>query len=475
MALAYLAWTEAIFKLEDPLSDLSDERRLISRAQEYSDNVTVKEYNYMNIFQAYINRDFPMVRTLTTQLLDNYPNEKSFWLHNGIANSRIGDAVLSIRAFEKVLEMDPAYANAYMLMAYDYSSLDEHEKAISAARKYLALQPNVWNTYDTAWDIYMNAGMYDQAYDICDEALKINTNWWYRFELKKSRTDLIRGDGEKARDIIYRMKERDSSRLDLSEHLGLYCLYEGRYREAADVFRMYVRAALEEKSQRWEMKSRLSLGRFLILENRYKEAQAEFIKVKELSKKVYADSYNTDWIIADFYGGKSAILEGDLNKAESFSEGIRRFIEENNYDPVLMDYHFMLRAEIDIAKKKTEDALKMLDHVSVLTRPDSPNCRILHSRIDIQKEDLDKAIEEYQGLYDDITTMFSTEGGSLFTYLLERSRVYSHIARLYEQKGDRRQAILSYQKALEQWKNADKDLPELVDAKERLAKLKGEG
>jgi tetratricopeptide (TPR) repeat protein len=473
MAFLYLAWTEGAFKLMSPLSDLSNERKLISLAQEYSDNVTIKEHNQIGVIQAIINRDFPLVQTLTAQSLENYPDEKSLWLYNGIANSLMGDMVRSIHAYEKVLEIDPAYANAYMCIAYDYSTMNEHEKAISTAKKYLALQPDVWNTYDTAWDIYMDAGMYDAAYSTCEEALRVNKDWWHNFELSKSLTDLIRGDGNKARDMIHRIKDRDPSKLNLFEHLGCFYMYEGRFKEAADEFSQYVKAALEVKSQRWEMKSRLSLGRFLTIEGRSQEAQAEFIKVKELSKKVYADSYNTDWIIADFYGGKSAILEGDLNKAEAFSEGIRGFIEENNYDPVLMDYHFMLRAEIDITKKNTADALKMLDHVSVLTRPDSPNCRILYARIDIQKEDLDKAIEEYQGLYDDITTMFSTEGGSLFTYLLERSRVHSNIARLYEEKGDLQQAILYYQRALDQWKNADEDLPELVDAKTRLARLEG--
>ena len=61
-----------------------------------------------------------------------------------------------------------------------------------------------------------------------------------------------------------------------------------------------------------------------------------------------------------------------------------------------------------------------------------------------------------------------------FDYFLERSMVHYRIAQLYEKTGNREQAISNYQKAVDQWKNADDDLPELLDAKVRLTELSGE-
>ncbi len=43
------------------------------------------------------------------------------------------------------------------------------------------------------------------------------------------------------------------------------------------------------------------------------------------------------------------------------------------------------------------------------------------------------------------------------------------LAKLYEEKGWKEKAIGEFEKFLELWKDADKDLPELVDAK-KLAK-----
>ncbi len=46
------------------------------------------------------------------------------------------------------------------------------------------------------------------------------------------------------------------------------------------------------------------------------------------------------------------------------------------------------------------------------------------------------------------------------------------LGKIYEKKGDSELAITNYEKFLDLWKDADKDLPDLIDAKERLAKLK---
>ena len=45
------------------------------------------------------------------------------------------------------------------------------------------------------------------------------------------------------------------------------------------------------------------------------------------------------------------------------------------------------------------------------------------------------------------------------------------MGKVYKQKGDKNLALKSYTKFLDMWKNADEDLPELIDAKERLKNL----
>jgi len=46
------------------------------------------------------------------------------------------------------------------------------------------------------------------------------------------------------------------------------------------------------------------------------------------------------------------------------------------------------------------------------------------------------------------------------------------LGKIYEAKSDNQLAIKNYEKFLDLWKDADEDLPDLIDAKKRLAKLK---
>lgn len=47
------------------------------------------------------------------------------------------------------------------------------------------------------------------------------------------------------------------------------------------------------------------------------------------------------------------------------------------------------------------------------------------------------------------------------------------LGKIYEKKGEKQRAIEKTEKFLYLWKDADPDLPDLIDAKERLARLKG--
>ncbi|MFQ5628346.1 MAG: hypothetical protein ACE5I1_06270 [bacterium] len=80
--------------------------------------------------------------------------------------------------------------------------------------------------------------------------------------------------------------------------------------------------------------------------------------------------------------------------------------------------------------------------------------------------ELDKAIAEYERL-----TILDPEGKDRW---LIRPQYHYRLAKLYEEKGWLDKAIAEYEKFLDLWKNADAGLPDLIDAKARYARLKGE-
>jgi tetratricopeptide (TPR) repeat protein len=93
-----------------------------------------------------------------------------------------------------------------------------------------------------------------------------------------------------------------------------------------------------------------------------------------------------------------------------------------------------------------------------------PSERDIVPRAFQKKGELDSAIVEYNRLLRiDPTTKDRRLINPKFHYRL---------AKLYEQTGSFDRAAAEYRRFLEIWKDADKDLPELIDARKRLANLK---
>jgi tetratricopeptide (TPR) repeat protein/TolB-like protein len=474
MAHCYLAYSTGIFKIANPLSDLSSERENMRIANKYSQKATDREGDIINTYSAFINRDYHSCLARAKSLAEKYPGDTEIYSKLSMANFLNGNYREAAEADSMVLEINPESANTYNMLSYYYSAMNDHEKAISAVRNYIALQPDVSNTYDSAFEIYLTAGQYDAAYQICEEALKINPQW-NEFRQDESYILLFRGEAEKAREKIRNVVKLDPSwELDVVNDLGCFNMYEGRYRAAAGEFQNAVNLAHKKDDTESEINARLVLGKFYSVAGKYSKAIKEFSAVKERSEEVYGQSYNTWPVRAEYYSGVALIDQGDYDRATATAEMIKNYIVQDQYDDILLDYYYLLLAEVYMKKAQLTAAANMIGKVSGFTRGNFSRCRSLKADLLVQQDRLENAIHAYQEFYDDWGTTRASFGGDFFDYFLERSLVPYKLAQLYETRGNRQQAVLTYQKALGQWKNADEDLPELTDVKARLSELSGE-
>jgi tetratricopeptide (TPR) repeat protein len=135
--------------------------------------------------------------------------------------------------------------------------------------------------------------------------------------------------------------------------------------------------------------------------------------------------------------------------------------------------HDVLKSEILIAEGSPEEAIKVFKSIAYPPIPgmriddigpdNLPFIRDTLARAYLKNGDVDAAIAEYEKMI-----VFDPKGHDR---LLIHPKYRYLLAKLYEEKGEVAKAIEQYEAFLELWKDADPDLPELVDAKKRLLSL----
>jgi len=133
----------------------------------------------------------------------------------------------------------------------------------------------------------------------------------------------------------------------------------------------------------------------------------------------------------------------------------------------------LLNAEILLAENYTIKAITAFKNVTRQEVPTIGYPDIVGYNLPFMKDglarayqkagQLDNAISEYERL-----TTYNPQGKDRY---LIHPRYHYRLAVLYEEKGIKDKAIFQYKKFLELWEEADKNLPEPIDAKNRLRKL----
>jgi len=231
------------------------------------------------------------------------------------------------------------------------------------------------------------------------------------------------------------------------EGLAAFYAYVGKYSKMQNIYDQLIRFAANDNDTNSVVNRMAEKATDLFFARRDKSAMQEEIQMIERLASIEND---------DHLGRLTNlhIAVGNIDKANDLAKSVQKQSQL---------WRMWNEADMAFATGQWQEAILKYEEIIRLS-PDE-NAAIANYRaaqLYYETEDVDLAILRVK----DSQSYYSS--GHPFIYPLG----FHLLGKVYEKKGDTQLAIQNYEKFLELWKDADKDLPDLIDAKKRLAKLK---
>lgn len=379
----------------------------LERAFQLSHRLTEKDKLYIEVWYAAANGDAARVISALREITARYPLEVEAYWRLGYLLSQGQRTEEGIEVYRRGLAIDPEAKEIYNQLGFYHSSLGQYEQAIAAHRRYVELAPDEPNAHDSLGMTFNEAGLYEQALEEFDRALSLKPNFHFA--------------NLHVADVYFRL---------------------GKYRAAIEQYRRFLRIA----PSGWDRA--VGYNRLVLLHLKRGDLQAADRAARQESK--YRQLY---------LGGPFlvALTRNDLRAAAQLKEQMfdsNSYVWPNSrYGEQLRSYFLGLYA---LKSGRADDAVRLLEDVAhrppMLWNVDTVADGLADALLELGR--FDEAIAEYERIL-----------GINPNYPL----AHYHLAQAYERKGQRESARAEYVRFLQVWKDADADLPAVINARARLS------
>jgi tetratricopeptide (TPR) repeat protein len=473
VAYLYLAWANDALN-EDEARDTNYEKAKI-----YAYKAGVKDSLYIEAYYASRIAKNPEKRlAILQEMAKKYPKEKRAFLDLGLYYKGQKQYKKAIAYYNDALRLDPDYGPALNMLGYIYGDMGQFDKADEYLKKYEQVIPGDANPYDSFAEFYLRTGRFESAINKYKEALEVKPAF----------------DSEWRIAYIYAMQEDYQSSLNWIDQLiektqaqgivsmgywwkGLYHYLSGNLQQALVDLGVSVAISRKNKS-RWNtavsdlLKAWIFLEQGKVLESK-KYLQSWFTYQTQENPQYLANHKADD----AYFMCLNYLKQSKIDSARFEYKAIKGLFP--NLTPVGKERHHynlnFLYSQILIAEDSLAKAHKIYKNMKPMETPFGFTMNYFYYNFPFERDglaqayaqhgDTDQAIKEYKKLID--TNPKTREWRLIYP------KYHYRLAKLYEIKNLNKKAMEQYEKFLEIWKNAEEDLPEFIDAKSQLAKLKG--
>ncbi|MCP4705795.1 MAG: tetratricopeptide repeat protein, partial [candidate division Zixibacteria bacterium] len=296
----------------------------IKQAMKYSEHAGRTDRQFIKSQMAFLSGDFKKAIGELTPLLRFYPDDKTIYRRIASFYRQLEKLDSAVFYDKEALKIDPKFGEVLNHLAYVYEDLGENKKAIETIDKYIVLNPNEANPYDSKGELYRQMGRDDLALKSFRDAIKIKPD--YGPSLRSlARLYLSAGDFDQAENCFKKLSTLHDFFFQRMGRFGKASIYQlkGQFRKAIDELDLIADGKYDDSTIHWNesinvfayfMKSKI------LAELRdYSGALESFDNYSTMFKTVLPN----EKLHSEYYYAYLLQCNGDTNKANQFIKTLK--------------------------------------------------------------------------------------------------------------------------------------------------------